>query len=97
MFSEKGTKLLIIDNYKFGFQKNLVDNIQRWICWICTKRKYKAYVKLNGDCLCEEVLTHNHESEDDGTRLVRQQLTNSLKRKCDELITYCFKFANQRF
>jgi hypothetical protein len=23
MFSEKGTKLLIIDNYKFGFQKNL--------------------------------------------------------------------------
>ncbi|XP_022164638.1 uncharacterized protein LOC111029781 [Myzus persicae] len=83
MFSEKGTKLLIIDNYKFGFQKNLADNIQRWIC---TKRKCKAYVKLNGDCLCEEVLTHNHESENDGT-LVRQQLTNSLKRKCDELIT----------
>jgi hypothetical protein len=83
MFSEKGTKSLIIDNYKFGFQKNLADNIQRWIY---TKRKCKAYVKLNGDCLCEEVLTHNHESEDDG-KLVRQQLTNSLKRKCDELIT----------
>ncbi|KAL4091997.1 hypothetical protein QTP88_026588 [Uroleucon formosanum] len=33
-----------------------------------------------------KVLTHNHESEDDGT-FVRQQLTNSLKRKCDELIT----------
>lgn len=32
MFSEKGTKLLIIDNYKFGFQKNLADNIQRKIC-----------------------------------------------------------------
>ncbi|KAF0747205.1 Uncharacterized protein FWK35_00020124, partial [Aphis craccivora] len=64
MFSEKGTKLLIIDNYKFGFQKNLADNIQRWIC---TKRKCKAYVKLNGDCLCEEVLTHNHEREDDAT------------------------------
>jgi len=47
MFSEKGTKLLIIDIYKFGFQKNLTDNIQRWIC---TKRKCKAYVKLNGDC-----------------------------------------------
>jgi hypothetical protein len=30
MFSEKGTNLLIID--KFGFQKNLGDNIQRWIC-----------------------------------------------------------------
>ncbi|XP_025408845.1 uncharacterized protein LOC112682456 [Sipha flava] len=83
MFSEKGTKLLIIDNYKFGFQKNLADNIQRWIC---TKRKCKAYIKLNGDCLCEEVLTHNHESEDDG-KLVRQKLTNSLKRKCDKLIT----------
>jgi len=41
---------------------------------------------MNGDCLCEEVLTHNHEREGDGT-LVRQQLTNSLKRKCDELIT----------
>ncbi|CAH1726162.1 unnamed protein product [Aphis gossypii] len=82
MFSEKGTKLLIIDNYKFGFQKNLADNIQRWIC---TKRKCKAYVKLNGDCLCKEVLTHshigNHEKEDDGTTLVRQQLTNSLKKK----------------
>jgi hypothetical protein len=50
MFSEKGTKLLIIDNYKFGFQKNLADNIQRWIC---TKRKCKAYVKYSGDCLCE--------------------------------------------
>ncbi|KAL4143941.1 hypothetical protein QTP88_006189 [Uroleucon formosanum] len=82
-YCEEGTKLLIIDNYKFGFQKNLADNIQRWIC---TKRKYKAYFKLNGYGLCEEVLKHNHKSEDDGT-LVRQQLTNSLKRKWNELIT----------
>ena len=56
MFSEKGTKSLIIDNYKFGFQKNLAeDNIRRL--------KFKAYIQLNGDCLCEEqyVITHNHE------------------------------------
>jgi len=45
-----------------------------------TKRKCKAYVKLNGDCLCKEILTHNHEREDNGT-LMRQQLINSLKRK----------------
>ena len=56
MFSEKGTKLLIIDNYKFGFQKNLAeDNIQKWIC---TKRKCTAFVQLIGDFLCEEVLTY---------------------------------------
>jgi len=83
MFSEKGTKLLIIDNYKFGFQKNLADNIQRWIC---TKRKCKAYVKLNKDCLCEEVLTHNHEREGDGTLVRQQLLTISLKKNVTNLL-----------
>lgn len=43
-------------------------------------------MKLNGYCLCEEVLKQDHEKEGDGT-LLRQLLTNSLKRKCDELIT----------
>jgi hypothetical protein len=43
-------------------------------------------VKLNRNCLCKSVLTHNYEKENDGT-LVRQKLTNSFKRKCDKLIT----------
>jgi len=60
MFSEKRSKLLFIDNHKFGFHKNLAKNIQTWIC---TKQHCKVCVRLSGECLCEKVLTHNHEKE----------------------------------
>lgn len=44
MFCEKNKKLIIVDGCKFGFQKNLWDEVERWIC---AKRAYKCFLKLN--------------------------------------------------
>jgi len=60
MFSEKRSKLLVIEYYKFGSHKNLVNNIQTWIC---TKQHCISYMKFSRHWLCEKVLTHNHEKE----------------------------------
>lgn len=78
MFSEKNKKLLIIQKHKFGFQKKLVDDVERWIC---TTRPCKSFVKLNSvGAIIESSLEHNHTALSDKS-LVRQKCSNSLKRK----------------
>ena len=42
--SEKGKDLLVIEGFKFRFQKNLADNMERWCCTI---KKYKCHIKCN--------------------------------------------------
>lgn len=81
--SEKGKKLLLLEKYKFGFQKTLSGDIQRWTC---TKRKCTAYMKLHNDSIVQQQINHNHEPDTDGV-LARQTVSNNLKRKGDALIT----------
>jgi hypothetical protein len=43
MYSEKNKKLVMLDGFKFGYQKQLADDIERWIC---VKIKCKSYLKM---------------------------------------------------
>jgi len=45
MYSEKSKKLIVLEGYKFGFQKKLADDIERWI--YCAKRTCKSNFKIN--------------------------------------------------
>lgn len=48
----------IIGNYKFGFQKNLADIVQRWMC---RKRGYIANIKMKVENLfINYVLSHSN-------------------------------------
>lgn len=78
MYSEKNKKLYIINGYKFHLNKVLNNSIQRWAC---TKRMCKSYVKLNENSeIFFSILNHNHE-KDYVNILIRQKVSNTLKRK----------------
>ncbi|VVC33315.1 Hypothetical protein CINCED_3A006893 [Cinara cedri] len=78
MLNEKNKKLVLIDDFKFYFQKLLCKDIERWAF---SKRSCKAYIKLNSE---HEVIFrnigHNH-NKDDKKKLNRKQVCNNLKPK----------------
>jgi len=83
MYSEKNKKLIVLDGYKFGFQKKLADDIDRWTC---VQRTCKSYLKINNlNIIVDKSITHNHEKCPD-KKLNRQKLSNSSKRKAQEAL-----------
>ena len=78
VISSKKGKYLVIQDFKFRFQKILADNKERWCC---TDKKYKCCTKLNEnrDILGGNEL-HNHD-EDSEVCLNRYKLNNSVNRK----------------
>jgi hypothetical protein len=44
ILSEKGKTVLMVNGYKYGFQKYLANEIKRWTC---NKQICKAYLKTN--------------------------------------------------
>lgn len=76
----------IIDGYKFTYHKTLNHNIQRWKC---TNKNCKSYLKLDeSENVVAEPTLHNHEP-DETTKLNRQKLSNSIKRKA--ILDVCTK------
>ncbi|KAK7603911.1 hypothetical protein V9T40_004184 [Parthenolecanium corni] len=79
MYSEKGQVLRVIEGYKFSFHKRLRDGKQRFKC---TKNSCKCYVIFNADGSTAVDKTQGHEHNfDTPDTLVRQKLSNALKRK----------------
>lgn len=77
--SEKLKTLLIVDSYKFNFQKLLKSDVQRWVC---IDRNCKCALKISADrkFILEKLHEHNHENVNEKV-LNRQRVSNSLKRK----------------
>lgn len=75
MYSKAGKHLAMIDEYKFGFHKNLSGDIERWKC---AKRGCTAFIKVLNEVIVEQNLDHGHETDN---TLARQNISNSLKRK----------------
>ncbi|VVC42423.1 Endonuclease/exonuclease/phosphatase [Cinara cedri] len=83
MYSEKNKKLILLEGYKFGFQKKLADDID---CWICVKRTCKSYLKINNlNIIVDKSIIHNHE-KDDEKKLNIQKLSNISKREAQEAL-----------
>lgn len=79
--SERGKVMLVLDGYKFSFQKKLSNGVQRWIC-AARKYKCKAFVKTEGpeNTIIQLETNHNHEKISEEL-LNRQKISNNLKRK----------------
>lgn len=84
MTSEKGKKLLIVNNFKFS-KANISKSGK--IRWKCVNRKCpaKIYTTVSQEIKLDE-MCGNHNHEEDST-ISRQQLSNSLKRKATEDLT----------
>uniref|UniRef100_A0A2S2QZF7 Uncharacterized protein n=1 Tax=Sipha flava TaxID=143950 RepID=A0A2S2QZF7_9HEMI len=86
VISEKGKIIIICDGFKFGFQKNLANDIKRWTC---TKKTCSAYLKTNqrNEIQFENSkLTHDC-AKDSEQKINRQILSNDLKRKALEQLS----------
>lgn len=84
MLSEKGQKLIILRNFKFSFHKKLAGDVERWKC---VKRLCKAFIKLENGVLVEDQANHvGHAAEAEGS-LLRQKISNTLKRRATECIS----------
>lgn len=83
MYGEKNKKLVIVQGFKFGFQKMLANDVERWIC---TQRSCKCYLKIDSrEVIIERKVDHNHNAIDTSV-LNRQKLSNSVKRAaCDNI------------
>ena len=81
MLSKACKQLLVIEQYEFGFHKNLSENIARWKC---TKRGCTVFVKVLNKVIVEQYLDHSHEVD---TTLARQQISNSLKWKASDALS----------
>jgi hypothetical protein len=81
MLSEKLKELRVVNGFKFRYHKLLSGGIRRWAC---TRKSCPAHIKIDveGNTV-ESVLNHNHEP-DTNKDLVRQQVSNKLKRKATE-------------
>jgi len=81
ILSEKLKPLRVVNNYKFRFYRTLANDVQRWVC---CKKTCNAAIKydVNG-AICEQNTTHNHEP-DDLQSILRQKVSNSVKRKAVE-------------
>lgn len=84
--SERGKTVLIVDGFKFGFQKLLANELKRWTC---NKKICSAYLKTN---LINEIqfdisnITHTC-TKDSEQKINRQIVSNNLKRKALEQLT----------
>lgn len=59
--SERGRDLLVIDNYKYAFQKTLSGGIKRWTCISRSKIiKCSAFVKTEGSSETVVEISGNH-------------------------------------
>lgn len=60
MLSRRGKDLIIVDNYKFRFHKNLQNNVQRWAC---TNSTCNSFIKTNENKeIIEKHTDHQHAS-----------------------------------
>ena len=82
MFSKKGARLRIVYSFKFWLHKYLSDDVERWVC---TKKKCRAFMKIEADGRVNEDcnLDHNHEA-DEPAQLTRQKVANACKRRAAE-------------
>lgn len=85
MISSRGTVMKVIDGYKLAFGCNLANG---WRKYRCINNRCAAFAKFNedGDIMVRDsLLAHNHEGYD-GSVLLRQKVSNSLKRKAVDAI-----------
>lgn len=81
MQSEKGKKLLVVNNYKFCIANVLKNGTVRWRCTNKTSKcPAKIYTSAGNEILDSE-LSHNHKED---INLHRQIVNNSVKRKALE-------------
>jgi len=79
MYSEKLKELRVIDGFKFRFHRIKKNYIPRWAC---TNKRYNAFLKFNTHGVqIENNLEHKNHEADEKQSLVRQKLSNSVKRK----------------
>lgn len=83
MISEKGNKLLLLNNFKFS--KAHVAKCGK-IRWRCINRKCSSKIYTSDDqiTILEANLVHNHVED---STLQRQQVSNTLKRKALDDLT----------
>ena len=83
MCSEKEKEPLIVNVFKYCFQKELAKEVQRWIC---ADKKRKAFLKTDcrGTVIDDEHINdHNHELLAADV-LTKQRISNAVKRKAVE-------------
>ena len=75
VYSEKGKKLYIINEYKFCFHKFLANEEQRWVC---TNKTCRAYMRIDSSGnIIDGALVNNHaHTPDSEERLARQRISN---------------------
>ena len=82
--SEKSKDLLVVENYKFCFHKELKDGVRRWCC---VNKKCKSFLKTDAsdstllDSKLECAILHEPESDN---KLCRQKIRNSVKETAKE-------------
>lgn len=86
MLSEKGKKLLVLNNYKFS--KAHTSKCGK-IRWRCVNRKCSAKIFTADDEITVIKIHVDHSHEEDAT-INRQIVNNSLKRKVIELVSIVF-------
>jgi len=82
MYSEKLIELHVVDGFKFRFHRIMKNEIQRWAC---TNKRCNAFLKSDTHGVeIDNNLEHNDHVADEKRSLVRQKLSNSIKRKAVE-------------
>jgi len=82
MISEKNKKMLIVDGFKFGFQKYLANHVERWTC---VQRGCKAFLKLDSSgALIQKNDEHGNHTAVNVSVLQRQQFSNNIKRQATD-------------
>lgn len=82
IFSEKGAKLLVLNNFKFSKAHIAKCGKIRWRCTNTKSRcNAKIYTSADEKTILESQLDHNHEGE---KTIARQAISNSVKRKAVE-------------
>ncbi|CAG9769568.1 unnamed protein product [Ceutorhynchus assimilis] len=81
MLSKKGHPLMVFENYKF--RKYRVLKTTQEEVWCCTRKNCNAKMYILNSFFSRKSLKHNHQMEE--TSLIRQKISNSLKRKAEEI------------
>nr|CAI5835822.1 unnamed protein product [Callosobruchus analis] len=80
ILSEKGKQLLVVNNFKYSFQKCLKSGERRWIC---LNKKCKSFILSLGEIenvtVTNHITEHCHEANPE--KLNRQIVSSSCKRK----------------
>nr|CAI5853672.1 unnamed protein product [Callosobruchus analis] len=83
ILSEKGKQLLVVNNFKYSFQKCLKSGERRWIC---LNKKCKSFILSLGEMenvtVTKHITEHCHEANLE--KLNRQIVSSSCKRKATE-------------